>query len=187
VNGKITSRADERFSRPGAQFLLDFAATLRGYGVKDSNVLLDAVDKLASAKLSYRGFIQHRIRPHLDRLTPDSLDKYVRDQVDSPEALRDALRKLYSLTLGELSAAIASVASEPNAVAYALIEEFVDRVIRSEDVADTWYEFYTYERFNIWPSEFHALGERSRLRTEWSNALARIEKEIGLLEEGIIS
>lgn len=60
VNGKITSRADERFSRPGAQFLLDFAATLRGYGVKDSNVLLDAVDKLASAKLSYRGF--NRIR-----------------------------------------------------------------------------------------------------------------------------
>jgi len=95
--------------------------------------------------------------------------------------LRNALRKLYTLTLGELSSAVSSVASEPNAVAYALIEEFVDRVIRSEDVADTWYEFYTYERFSIWPSEFHALGERSRLRTEWSNALARVENEVDLL------
>jgi hypothetical protein len=62
-------------------------------------------------------------------------------------------------------------AEEPNRVAVAIVEEFVDRVLRSDKSYDDWRSFYRENRGSIWRAEFDEIGERSRLRQDWEQLI----------------
>ena len=136
---------------------------------------------LASFNLSYRGLIQHRIRKHLDRLTPDETIHLSKSP--SAQEILDILETLQSEALYECESALEELLCEPSQAAYAIVEEFVDRVLRAKDVKNEWLIFLQEVRSDIWAAEFEKLGENSRLRREW---LSVVEQALSASQDHLI-
>lgn len=130
---------------------------------------------LSEFQLSYRGTIQHRIRKCLNGLTPD---KTTLKLSNSPNAqqIKKNLEALHGEAVYQCETALEELLCEPSQAAFAIVEEFLDRVLRAQEVKDEWQTFLYQERFSIWPSEFELLGERSRLRQEWLEAVEQSSK-----------
>lgn len=127
---------------------------------------------LSTFDLSYRGLIQHRIRRHLDRLTPDETPLQL-SKTPSAQEILVSLQTLHAEAIYECEAALDELLCEPSQAAYAIVEEFVDRILRAEGVKDDWQIFLEEIRSEIWLTEFEKLGESSRLRREWLNCIER--------------
>ncbi|MDG2989897.1 hypothetical protein L3556_02955 [Candidatus Synechococcus calcipolaris G9] len=125
---------------------------------------------LASFELSYRGLIQHRIRKNLDRLTPDKAPVQL-SETPSASEIHEILSILYEETLYDSEESVEKILAEPSQAAYAIVEEFLDRVLRSEGVKDEWQIFLEENRSDIWTSEFEKLGQNSRLKREWLKSI----------------
>ena len=136
---------------------------------------------LASFNLSYRGLIQHRIRKHLDRLTPDETIHLSKSP--SAQEILDILETLQAEALYECELALEELLCEPSQAAYAIVEEFVDRVLRAKDVKNEWLIFLQEVRSDIWAAEFEKLGENSRLRREW---LTVVEQALSASQDHLI-
>ncbi len=121
---------------------------------------------LSEFQLSYRGLIQHRIRQHLDRLTPDVTPLKLSASPSAEEILEN-LEELHGEVMYACEEALGRLLCEPSQAAYAIVEEFVDRVLRAEHVQDEWQTFMVSFRSEIWADEFEKLGENSRLRKLW--------------------
>ena len=127
---------------------------------------------LSTFDLSYRGLIQHRIRRHLDRLTPDETPLQL-SKTPSAQEILVSLQTLHAEAIYECETALDELLCEPSQAAYAIVEEFVDRVLRAEGVKDDWQIFLEEIRSEIWSTEFEKFGENSRLRREWLNCVER--------------
>ncbi|WP_323216985.1 hypothetical protein [Pseudanabaena sp. CCNP1317] len=156
--GKLSALTDKQ----GSEFLSDIENILPA----DLAGLKLGFNILASFNLSYRGLIQHRIRKHLDRLTPDDATLRLSSSPSAQEILVN-LQTLHAEALYECESALEELLCEPSQAAYAIVEEFVDRVLRAKDVYKEWLIFLQEVRSDIWASEFEKLGENSRLRREW--------------------
>ena len=134
---------------------------------------------LSNFELSYRGMIQHRIRKCLDGLTPDKTPLKLPSPIDENKAAQQISQNLQTLhgeAVYQCQTALEELLTEPSQAAFAIVEEFLDRVLRDEDVDEEWRLFLEQERTSIWPSEFELLGERSRLRQEWLNTVEQAIK-----------
>jgi hypothetical protein len=125
---------------------------------------------LSTFELSYRGLIQHRIRQHLDRLTPDETPLHLSKTPSAKEILL-SLENLHAEAVYECELALGELLREPSQAAYAIVEEFVDRVLRAKGVKDDWQIFLEEIRSEVWSSEFKNLEENSQLRREWLNSV----------------
>jgi hypothetical protein len=123
--------------------------------------------------LSYRGLIQHRIRKHLDGLTPDESTLQL-SKSPSPQEILANLKTLHAEAVYGCETALEDLLSEPSQAAFAIVEEFVDRVLRAESVKTEWRIFLEEVRSVIWPAEFEQLGDRTRMRREWLNSVERV-------------
>lgn len=121
---------------------------------------------LASFDLSYRGLIQHRIRQHLDDLTPDTTQLQLSASPSAQEVL-SCLTSLHAEAVYRCRTALDDLLAEPSQAAFAIVEEFVDRILRSENSQTEWRIFLEDVRSDIWSEKFQQLGERSRTRRIW--------------------
>jgi hypothetical protein len=135
--------------------------------------LRHALATLASVELTYRGFLQYRIRPHVMHLHPDGPPggKPYQPQL-TPEGIHGALVQLHAHVLAGLTKAFDNWVSEPNRVAEAIIEEFVDRVLRAESAQRHWRNVYLELRDQVWHEDFAQLGQHSRLRHAWDELVS---------------
>jgi hypothetical protein len=134
---------------------------------------------LSNFELSYRGMIQHRIRQCLDGLTPDKTSLKLPSPINDDKAAQQISQNLQTLhgeAVYQCQTALEELLTEPSQAAFAIVEEFLDRVLRAEDVDEEWRLFLEQECTSIWPSEFELLGERSRLRQEWLNTVEQAIK-----------
>lgn len=122
---------------------------------------------LSEFALSYRGLIQHRIRQHLDCLTPNLAVRL--PQNPSAQDVLITLEELHSEAIYKCEIALQDLLSEPSKAAFAIVEEFVDRVLRAEGVKRDWRKFLREFRAQVWPDDFQLLGENTRVRQEWLN------------------
>jgi hypothetical protein len=122
---------------------------------------------LSEFALSYRGLIQHRIRQHLDCLTPNLAVRL--PQNPSAQDVIITLEELHSEAIYKCEIALQDLLSEPSKAAFAIVEEFVDRVLRAEGVKRDWRKFLREFRAQVWPDDFQLLGENTRVRQEWLN------------------
>ena len=102
--------------------------------------LVDALNTLARARLSYRGFLQHRIRPCLMELNSDR-PLYPLEEATSatPAEILDMVETTYVSCLGQIEQLLrVDVASEPTEAIRAVYEEFVDRVLRISSAEEEW-------------------------------------------------
>lgn len=127
---------------------------------------------LAEFEISYRGLIQHRIRKHLDGLTPDETTLQL-SKLPSAKEILSNLKTLHAEAVYGCETALEDLLSEPSLAAFAIVEEFVDRILRAEGAKSEWRIFLEEVRAQVWQAEFMALGDRTRLRREWIEAIAR--------------
>lgn len=124
--------------------------------------------------LSYSGLIQHRIRQYLYNLTPDTNTRPLSRRVPFPgeqescfeqevqelkQEIQANLQELHEETVKSCEEALNKLLCEPSQIAYSMVEEFVDRLLRAEDVQEEWRKFLKKERLEIW-LEFKQIAER---------------------------
>jgi hypothetical protein len=128
---------------------------------------------LASFDISYRGLIQHRIRKHLDGLTPDETSLQLSKSPSAKEILAN-LKTLHAEAVYGCETALEDLLCEPSQAAFAIVEEFVDRILRAEGAKTEWRIFLEEVRSEIWREEFEKLGDRTKLRREWLDSIESV-------------
>lgn len=126
---------------------------------------------LAEFELSYRGLIQHRIRQHLDILTPDEATALGLSSTSSAEQVLANLKTAQAEAVYKCQNALEELLCEPSQAVFAIVEEFLDRILRAADVKDEWRIFLKNVQFQIWPSEFEQLSQQTQIRREWQQAV----------------
>jgi hypothetical protein len=122
--------------------------------------------------LSYRGLIQHRIRKHLDLLTPNLTARLP----DKPLAhhVLETLEELHPQALYHCEEALQPILSEPSQAAFAMVEEFADQVLRADKVKREWRVFLREVRDRIWSEQLGSILENNRLKQEWSDLVGQV-------------
>lgn len=121
---------------------------------------------LANFNLHYRGMIQHRIRQHLDNLTPNET-LFQLSTFPSPQEVSDLLKNAHAEAVYYCEGALDDLLAEPSQAAFAIVEEFLDQVLRAKNAKDQWRIFLEEFRSQIWSKEFEQLGEKTRTRKQW--------------------
>jgi hypothetical protein len=176
--GQLAPLSDEE----GVDFLRTLAERVPP-GVRrdgDSEVQY-ALRILIGFDLSYRGFIQHRIRPSLDNVYGDTpMIPFPQDgTLPDENSVRDMLESTYKTALAGCALALKDLLAEPNRAIFAIVEEFRDRVLRSRDIKDEWRAIYEDIRAEIWAGQFAALAENAvHLRT-WNEAVGCLTGTLG--------
>ncbi|MGF1488792.1 MAG: hypothetical protein ACFBSE_17030, partial [Prochloraceae cyanobacterium] len=130
---------------------------------------------LAEFQLSYRGMIQHRIRKCLNDLTPDKKTLPLPNPPNA-EHIMSNLKVLHGEAVYKCETALKEILCEPSQAAFAIVEEFLDRVLRAENIKIEWRIFLSQERSSIWPDEFNLIEENSRLRLDWKQKIEQTQK-----------
>ncbi|MBE9019297.1 hypothetical protein IQ272_24825 [Chroococcidiopsidales cyanobacterium LEGE 13417] len=153
----------------GCQFLNDIA-----------NQLPESLPKLklgfqivSEFDMSYRELIQHRIRKQLDGLTPDETPLQISSCPSATEILAN-LKTLHAEAVYGCETALENLLCEPSQAAFAIVEEFVDRVLRAEGAKTEWRIFLEEVRSLVWQDEFEKLGDRTRLRKDWFDSIDKV-------------
>ncbi len=121
---------------------------------------------LTNFSLRYRGMIQHRIRQHFDNLVPNETE-FQLSTSPSAQEVSDLLKTAHSEVVFHCEGALDDLLAEPSQAAFAIVEEFLDQVLRAKDAKDQWRIFLEEFRSQIWSNEFGQLGERTRTRKQW--------------------
>lgn len=145
---------------------------------------------LATFDLQYRGLVQHRIRRHLDVLTPNRttyslevglLDRWidiktVKIHTSSPaEKIANNLSKAQAEAVNNCEKELKSLLKEPSQAGFAIVEEFVDRVLRAEGVRTEWQIFLQEVASDVWIDEFGTTMERTQLRRDWMQRIGEVD------------
>lgn len=143
---------------------------------------------IAEFKLSYRGLILPRVRQYLDGLTNisamtgeyhsmiETTDQTLLISKDTTaEEIFTALEIDYDKAIHTIKPALEELLSEPSEAAYAMVEEFVDNVIRQKDSKKEWKNFLRKCRGQIWSHEFGKNEQDRLLKTEWRNLINQVE------------
>ncbi|MBW4508413.1 MAG: dynamin family protein [Scytonematopsis contorta HA4267-MV1] len=129
---------------------------------------------LAEFVLSYRGFIQHRIRQHLDVLTPNEAACIALPNVPTAEQIQQSLKAAHAEAIYKCQEPLESLLSEPNQAAFAIVEEFFDRIFRATDAENEWQIFLYDIRLQIW-DEFQQLNEQAQVQQQWLKSVEKVE------------
>ncbi|WP_017318914.1 hypothetical protein [Mastigocladopsis repens] len=140
---------------------------------------------LAQFDLTYRGLLQHRIRKHLNGLTPNEPATLKVSASPSAEQVLLNLKIAYAETVSKCEKALKELLCEPSQAIYAIVEEFIDCILRARDVESEWRIFLQDVRGQIW-QEFQQLGddaEPSALTGDWAKPSAASSERTQLRRE----
>jgi len=130
---------------------------------------------LSKFDLSYSGLFQHRIRRQLDPITPDKKDVPLPDSPTAEDVL-ERLIVLHQRVVYDCENALSGMSWEPGLAAFGMVEEFIDQVLRSEDVEDEWIDFLEGEKERVWPEKFGQENNLLNTYQEWQNLVENAAK-----------
>lgn len=143
----------------GTEFIADIAAQIPDELIPGiASQLKYGFQTLAEFKLSYRGLLQYRIRKYLDGLTPNEPATLKLSASPSAEQVLLNLKIAYAETLGKCERALKELLNQPSLAIYAIVEEFIDCTLRTQNVESEWRIFLQDVREQIW-QEFQPLGD----------------------------
>ncbi|WP_413160044.1 Swt1 family HEPN domain-containing protein [Capilliphycus salinus ALCB114379] len=136
-------------------------------------VLKSAFQTLVSFEMSYRSNFQHRILKALEQLNPDRAGDVfsVKDKTEEElvKLIHQVLTTFHRNTVCACREALEKFEGEPSLAAFAVIDEFVDEVVRSQDIDKQWEDFMRERSTEIWPNNF---GEKVGLeKREWEQLI----------------
>jgi len=132
----------------------------------EENQIKFGFQMLRDFELSYRGFVQHRIRENLDILTPEQPKTLKLSATSNPEQVLERLTKAHAEAVYKCEEALESLLCDPSQAAFAIVEEFLDRILRVENARDEWSTFFNIYRGDIW-EDFKKTKHYSQLHKEW--------------------
>ena len=130
---------------------------------RDMPTLLEGLCLLEDWKMSYRSFIQHRLRSSLNGLDPLDEECLSMGSPTNENQAMEILQALYQQTIYKLRQAFDDIYSEPNKAAFAVAEEFKDIMIRPHEtqqgtasprLTNQWRQLYRSIRGDVWPDEY---------------------------------
>jgi hypothetical protein len=155
---------------------------------KDCPELKLAFEQLSSFELLYRGFVQHRIRKHLDVLTPDLTshrydpEKWVwksvpprKERLVGAAQVEINLKTAYKEALDCCEKELKALLDEPSFAAFAIAEEFVDRILLAKNIRDEFWNFLWQYRKDIWPETFSQNEQLRGVALKWKTAVNGLE------------
>ncbi|MDJ0552901.1 MAG: hypothetical protein QNJ68_00340 [Microcoleaceae cyanobacterium MO_207.B10] len=142
--------------------------------------LQKAFGNLWDFEMSYEVNFHYRIRQHLDDLTPDDTSLRLSSKPTAEEVLEN-LEQLHQETVYKCQEALEDLYAEPKLAVFAAVEEFVDQVLRAEEVKNEWPVFLYEVRSQVWPANFKPMGEGSDTIREWQK-LVEIVAQTNQLE-----
>jgi hypothetical protein len=168
----------------GSEFLLNLINKIP----EDLSDLRSGFSTLATFNLQYRGLIQHRIRKHLDVLTPDRT-KYKFNNLFSnffgqPNSNEEKAKKIYdNLRQAQIEAVnnceqeLKKLLIEPSQAGFAIVEEFIDCVLRAEGIREEWEIFLQEFATQVWQEEFVSISANSQFKQEWIYAIEQAQQK----------
>lgn len=161
--GSLTDKKGTKFLKYMAENLPDTPSLQR---------IKEGFEIISNFNISYRNSFQHRIRKHLDTLTPDRTaglnDKPTADEI------QQKLQFFYDKAVSECVSELENFSSEPGDAAFGIVEEFVDQVLRSNNAEDGWEQIYYQARGQVWGNKFAEERKLNDIRKEWVNAVERV-------------
>src|SRR5258708_2483318 len=161
----------------GRDFLVSIAERVpQGVRQDGASEVRYALQILNDFELSYRSFIQYRIRPCLDGMNLDSPTvplPHAGEPLPDASTVRDMLEVTYREALYGCASALEDLLAEPNKALCAIVEEFRDRVLRSRGIQDEWRAIYEDIRAEIWADQVAALAEKAGHPRTWNDAMAK--------------
>jgi hypothetical protein len=147
---------------------------------KLSPTLKEGFELVRDWQMSYRSFIQHRIRTALNPFDPFDSDTLDRGHPETEEDRIENIRLLYEKTLHNLRSAFDDIYSEPNKAAFAIAEEFKDIMTRSRrderrDLENQWNSFYRPMRTDIWPEDYGDSARQKDMLEKLKTPLHKLE------------
>jgi hypothetical protein len=165
LRGEQRGRLLHLSSKTGVEFLKDMTTLVQDY----PKVLYPAFALFAEFRLSYQGYLYYRLRRHLDCLTPDGGEAQI-GSTPSAQEVRDILIAMQKIAIEALKEEFHEWPIEINQAAFAIAEEFIDRILRSREARNEWQSFYMENRAQIWPEKFEQLTVNNTLRRLWLKA-----------------
>jgi len=152
----------------------------RWEGLPESRTMIHAIELLLSASLSFRGFIQPRVRGCLDVLDSDSTEAalFVFAAGDDAATSKEKLELAWQNACFACRGAIEEMAHEPNMARFAAVEDFRGAILHSggDAAKQAWHLFYYHNRADIWKDDFAQLEEGTRMRREWDAAVKNLRE-----------
>jgi len=130
---------------------------------------------------SYQTLLHYRVRGEMDKL--NAYNTAVVSEIVPPDALpanfgetaekiAHALNNAYQETVFKVKEKlIEEMDKDPSYAIFALVEEVKDRLVRTKDIEDEWYDFLYPIRAKVWPEIYKALEADIALRKQWKDAL----------------
>ena len=148
-------------------------------GHADETLIVHAIDLLLSSGLSFRGFIQPRVRTALDVLDSGSEEAqdFAHVPGDSIKIVVEKLQLAWTKALSDCKHTMSEIAVEPSMARFAAAEDFVDTIIRADGphaAKERWNLFYRELRSEIWRNEFAILEAETKLRKDWEAQVATL-------------
>jgi hypothetical protein len=142
--------------------------------------MTQAIDYLLKAGLSFRGFIQPRVRGCLNVLDSESKESepFCYSAGDTADIVIEKLEMAWEKVCYNSKWKIEELAKEPAVSRFAVVEDFLDSILHSggeERAKGLWRLFYYENRAQIWPDQFAQLEADTRLRREWENAVSGLK------------
>ena len=161
----------------GRDFLLTLAERVPP-GVREDGAseVRYALQILTDFDLSYRSFIQHRIRPCLDRMHAGHPEIPFPQDGSPPDenTVWEMLDSTYKRALFKCESELRNLLADPNRAVFGIVEEFRDRILRSRGIQKEWRAIYLNVRAEIWADQLAALAEKTvHLRT-WNEAVQKL-------------
>jgi hypothetical protein len=159
---------------------------------ENATILKTAFSAIANFNVSYAGKIQRQIRENLNKLRPDNnfmtFAEVASDvlTVDAPlptqeELILAALQKLHKEAADKAEESLNKVLCEPSLDAYYMVEEFVDRILRTKGVQLEWRIFLRKVSSQVWP-EFQEMEKRLQQQQIWQ-VLVNKAKEVNEFQD----
>jgi hypothetical protein len=145
-------------------------------GLDGGEEMQKAIRQLLSSGLSFRGFIQPRVRKCLDVLDADSpaAADFEYSAGDSVDNVMEKIGMAWENACFNCKSMIEEMAKEPAMARFAVAEDFREAVLhtggenRSREI---WHQFYKQSRPEIWPKEFTQLEAETLMRKEWESMI----------------
>ncbi|MBR2208846.1 MAG: GTPase domain-containing protein [Synergistaceae bacterium] len=192
TTGRLKLQDNGRFKFDDYRLLgemIDFIEA-SGYS-QDMPKLLTGLKLLDTWTMSYRSFIQHRVRKALNGLDPNDEECISQGRPNDAAQAFKMLEIAYKETADRVKQALKDVYTEPNEAAFAVAEEFKDIMIRSDEMLSMsedntiekqrqrhkyaltlqWKRFYRPIRGDIWPEEFGSSQKRRDINTKLRGSL----------------
>ncbi|MFT3991954.1 MAG: GTPase domain-containing protein [Luteolibacter sp.] len=152
-------------------------------GYKGGEIVKRAIGLFASAGLSFRGFIQPRVRECLNVLDSShpAANPYRHIGGDKAQDVKDKLSLAWEKACFNCRTEIEEMAKEPSMARFAAIEDFTDSIRRHgglKSAENRWKRFYKENRADVWPEDFEKLEADTRLRKEWGNAVSALRSSL---------